>query len=328
MFKNFKEYKTLKALEYYNSFTSRYNHKDAIIIAANPRGGSTWLSDLLSKLDNTTTLYEPLNLTHPEVKRLSLSWRQYMPQNGEWEELHAYLDKLFTGRSLDPWMTLHPMSRNKGLSSVLTTKTWLLKFCRLNLMLPWLVDNFDVRPPIFLLRHPCAVVASQIQYGEKYSGNWKTNAPHKTVLSARFPEYYEQYQEILDSINSQEGSLAALWCLTNKLPLDHEYNNKKWLTISYEEILLNREEVVDRIFERLGISVDDETKRSIIYSDDKSKTTINDSPVSKKKDQLSAWNNKLTDEQVEGVLRVVKLFGMDKYYDGNLEPNYKNIYSK
>ena len=36
--------------------------KDALIICADPRGGSTWLYEMLSRLDGVTGLWEPLDI--------------------------------------------------------------------------------------------------------------------------------------------------------------------------------------------------------------------------------------------------------------------------
>ena len=89
-------------------------------------------------------------------------------------------------------------------NNLLDTKQWIVKFCRANRMLPWMVEHLDIRPPIYLLRHPCAVVSSQLRHEAfDYMGSTyeKDNGAHD--------ELYIKYEHILKSVNSRIGKLSA-----------------------------------------------------------------------------------------------------------------------
>ena len=49
----------INTLEKFNNF----NHNEPFLIFSDPRGGSTWLAELLSLIPKTAVIWEPLNLT-------------------------------------------------------------------------------------------------------------------------------------------------------------------------------------------------------------------------------------------------------------------------
>lgn len=198
----------------------------------------------------------------------------------------------------------------------------LVKFCRANRFLPWLAHRFPTRPPVLIVRHPCAVVSSQMRHGA-----WK---PRKRELwrdrkPTPYGGLYDKYADILMSIETWEEQLAATWCLDQVVPLRHPGNDRSWITVSYEELLQNGEETMQRIFGRLRISspsnLSDVLKRP-------SRTTVRGSAVFSAGSQLSAWRRHLEPSQVRRILDVVDRFGLTDIYDDSLEPCYERISSR
>ena len=138
-----------------------YDIRQTIVIAGSPRSGTTWLAELLNTIPRSAILWEPLFLdADPQLPKIGFGWRTYVPPDRDRPEMEAYLRRVLTGRVLNPW-TLQRTS----LRDVYRVKRWIVKFVRANMLLPWLTLRFPTRRPLLLVRHPCAVVASQIRNG-------------------------------------------------------------------------------------------------------------------------------------------------------------------
>ena len=317
---------TLKLLERFNSYFPRINYKSNILISANPRGGSTWLASIFSAIPRSYILYEPISTVYmPSVIKLNFSRRQFIPENAQWEQAKIFFHDLFTGSNLTYRMTLHPMSNNRNALQILTGSLRIIKFCRLNLMLPWLTMNFDLRPPIFFIRHPCAVVYSQMRFASHHhemGSDWRETTFRKP--NGPFNEYFDQYAHILKNIKTQEEQLAALWCITNIIPLTHNMKSNNWITVAYESLLLRPEKELRDLFRELGLIMHSNILENINMP---SKTTLTRSSMSDPIFQLNQWKTKLNPGQIDRILRVVDHFGLTKYYGDNVEPDYSELYS-
>ncbi|MBU2915201.1 sulfotransferase [Reichenbachiella agariperforans] len=316
-------------LKLYTKVPTKEDYSKVIIIAANPRGGSTWLEDVLGRLRKSVCYYEPLNPSYiPELAEMGFSMRNHIPQTSIENDTKEYFKKLFLGKLFNNRMTFHPMSKKQNIYDVINAKKRVFKFCRLNLMLPWLVDTFpQIAPPILLLRHPCAVVASQIKFGNVNGGGWKHVHSQLGFLSQKHSDYFQPYRAFCLSLKHKEEILAAVWCLTNKYPLEHEYNNRRWLTISYEDLLLNTNDVINQICSKLNISNEFDILVNYTSQHVASKTSINKKQIDKHL-QLESWKHSLSNQEINNIMRVVNFFEMDKFYNNNLVPNYKELYNQ
>src|SRR5690606_7146300 len=72
------------------------------LIFAEPRGGSTWLMETIQMITQEPVIWEPLHLGRKNnpFKKLNFEWRQYIPEEMEWEEAKILFSKLFSGKIL------------------------------------------------------------------------------------------------------------------------------------------------------------------------------------------------------------------------------------
>lgn len=306
---------TCLTAERYNRVGQRFQVDDALTIAGVPRGGTTWLAELIGSAPGTTTLWEPLRLgAIKNTSDLGFAWRQHVPEDAQWTEAEEFFAKLFSGQCLSP--ALLP---SVGPRQLLRTRRWLLKFCRLNRLLPWLTKRFRLRPPILLVRHPCAVVASQLRFGA-----WDHVPPRFRVPDGPYREVYTQWADVLASLRSREEVLAATWCLDHWFVLRHPRHDQSWIACSYEALVLDPRRELARLATRLGITIPERTFES---SDRPSRTTQEGSPIlaGKRKEQLAGWRRTLEPEQIRRVLRTVERFELSDVYTDALEPSYERI---
>ncbi|MGZ8223842.1 MAG: hypothetical protein ACXW0H_01895, partial [Methylobacter sp.] len=148
------------------------------VIFSDPRGGSTWLTEIIATIPGTEILWEPLHLARvPEFAKLSFAWRQHIPEDQEWEDAYVLFNKLFSGRLLNHWICSQttPLRLQKAESLI-------VKFCRANALIPWLTKQFSFHhAPVYMIRHPFSVVASQLEWGawdDAFTGFHIPDSPH------------------------------------------------------------------------------------------------------------------------------------------------------
>jgi hypothetical protein len=180
----------------------------------------------------------------------------------------------------------------------------IVKFVRANALLPWLTNQFAFRhKPIHLVRHPFAVVSSQLRHGswdDEYTGFDLSDDPYS--------EPYRKHRPFLDTISSQEEKLTALWCLTNLIPLRHPDRDARWITIHYEHL----REQLSRLFEQWKMDMPSGMENEMRAP---STTTKRGDSVRDSKKQLHHWQSKLDDEQLDRMRRVLSYFEVEYYGD-------------
>jgi hypothetical protein len=175
-------------------------------------------------------------------------------------------------------------------------------------MLPWLVDNFEFMcRPIHLVRHPFAVVASQIAYG------WTSSVNNFVVPNTPFNQEYRRHQEFLSGLRTDEELLVAIWCMTVLVPLRHPHKDRKWTTVFYENLVRSPETELDRVFESWGLrqptAILNDVRKSSRTSRPGSAATVSAGG------QLSKWKRTLSKQTVRSLCKVLDYFEVVEYGD-------------
>lgn len=309
--------KRVEKIERNRPLLSNFSGK-TICIFSNPRGGSTWLSEMISSSGDFISIIEPLfqgkyrtdhvmpiqNVGRDHLKDFNYWFYQPITNSIATEQDLIFFQNLFSGKHLDPKLTAY--SNTDQLRSF---KQVLVKFCYANLMLPWVTENFNVAA-VLLLRHPCAVVSSQL----KVKGAFEHILQHPKFHIPHFrgSEYFDQYNDILKKIKRPEENLAAIWAITVKHLVTDPINNKKWLTLKYESILTDPTKHINKIKEAYPDFIWSKNK---INPETPSRTTLDKNLKNHmlKGTQLLKWKEELTQSQIANVLAVVKDFEVDLY---------------
>lgn len=279
----------------------QYDLAESLVVAGSPRSGTTWLAEVLSTLPRSAILFEPEHMLQvPAARRAGLDWHVMKLPGEDWPEGDRYFERVLRGQVVTPWTTSHlPLGR------AIAPRRWIVKFVDANLMLGWLATRFPIRAPVLVLRHPCAVVGSQLRRG------WRLDhAPRTAAFFARFP----QFQSYVASLHDPVEWSAAHWCIHAYVPLSLP---RPWpfLVTSYEQATREPEQEFGRLFEhwRLPLPADlvARTRRP-------SGTTDLGSGLHQEKGESAGWRKALTAEQAARVLAVVREFGLDFYSDDPL----------
>jgi hypothetical protein len=293
-----------------------------ISIFSSPRSGSTWMSSILCSLPNSFLVWEPLYLNppYPELKKVNICWDPYIPEDTDWIEAEQFFKKLYN-REICSLRALRLYFEN-DLRLVSKAKFFIYKDVDSNMILPWLTKRFNINP-IYIIRHPCAVVASQIKYKH---WDWLISNPKARYYQphCKYKGIYELYKDIYAKVSRAEERLAADWALHNIVPINHKENNIRWITVSYELLYKKPFQEIERIYKRLGLTHTEMALSKIRSPSDTAMTTSFDRIHNTS--QLESWKSELAGSAVRNILNIVNEFGIH-FYDSSPEPDYPKIFN-
>jgi hypothetical protein len=281
----------------------RFDPLANLVIFSEPRGGSTWLAECLARLPHTVVLWEPLNIREmPRFRRLGFAWRQPIPEDADWEPARRAFQDVFEGRMLNAWTCTLALP-----TDFLMAERMVVKFCRANAMIPWLVRNFAFRQkPIYLIRHPFAVVASQMAHA-----GWRREFDGFRMPDCPYRELYDRHAAFLSSLSSKEEELLAIWCLANLVPLNHPRRDLDWITVHYEDLLERPRVELGRVFSAWGMALSPAVLDHVGLASSTAGGALPGSAA-----QLTKWQRAFTPAQVDRMLAVLAYFGVRRYGAG------------
>ena len=295
---------------------------DTIVVTGSPRSGTTWLAELLREMPGYKQLNEPLHLdSAPRAREVQgLKWRTYVPENDDFPELEGLLHDAFTGREGSTWKwRLKDSNPLRQVYQHATRRKLIVKLIRAGRMLPWVTKRFPVRALVSTFRHPCAVVASQLNYGWSVSRYPEPTDLQETL--GQFPNEIERmFGSVLANIDSPAGVLAAVWCIDTYMTL-HQPVYRPWIVTTYEDLLERRTTEVHRILDALGEPVPQGLDAQL---NEPSHSAADDLTVDDIERQLSKWQQRLDADQIDTVLSLVDTFGLTVYTEER-RPNHQRL---
>lgn len=299
-----------------------FDIKDTIVVSGSPRSGTTWVANIVSNLPGYSVLFEPL---HPNwflgVDGAGFKPRTYKSPHENWLEGENYLRQVLGGKVKT---TSYRLEAASSVMAGFFSSKIVAKFIRANRLLPWMSTTFTLRDMILIIRHPCAVVASQLQSGiYGYVRNKYDELPkRKDVLEeAQEIQYLDQSTlDYLEKIRTPEEILAATWCLDNLVPLSFP-KPYPWILVSYEKLVREGVAQVQRIFNLLNTET---PPKSIEKLRRLSHTAYDKGDYFSGENHISKWKSYLSSEQTDNILKVVTQFGFDCSSE-DLEPDYDKL---
>ncbi|MEX1131735.1 MAG: hypothetical protein WEC15_00785 [Flavobacteriales bacterium] len=259
---------------------------------------------MLATIPGTTTIWEPFDQDrNPAFKKLGFWWRQHIPEDASWPEAETLISDLLAGRMLSPYLI-----QSTNTSSLEKADRLLIKIVRGGMLLPWICSKNNIPKPVLLVRHPCAVIASMLRHGawSALDGKLPELTPH------RYDKRIQQELEQLGPLEGELDMLTAIWCLNNSVPLLHDKNDRAWVTITYEELVMRTEDTLQKIFSAWGMEI---PPQALVMARKPSRTSVGDASVVDPVAQLAEWKKKLTPQQSSRILELVRRSGLDLYTD-------------
>jgi hypothetical protein len=279
--------------------------EDAIVLSCDPRSGSTWLSEVLCSSTPSAVIWEPFHRDNvPRIKDIGFAWRQYIPADADWPEAEAFVHDVLTGKVINEWTSwASPFSDFK------TAERLIVKCCRANGFLPWMVRKIDFRrKPIHFLRHPFAIAASQIRMG-----NFDTDGMSADLDRGPFAEDLSQSADYIRGLKTDEERIVAMWCRIQKAALEDETTTSRVIRMHYETLSLFPEQEINRLFMEWGEPV---PSNALAQIEKASRMTQEASLLEDPAKQVSKWQKRFSDRQVANMSKVladfdIKIYGED-----------------
>ncbi|MEM1368316.1 MAG: hypothetical protein AAGG02_09910 [Cyanobacteria bacterium P01_H01_bin.15] len=300
-----------------------YDINKSIIVCGSGRSGTTWLAEMISALPNYSVLFEPCNV-NCNRRCAQFALPSSVPKTGNIAHMHLeYFKEVLSGTYLTADLLL---KKQMPRWDYWNNKGFVVKFIQLNWLLPWLISNIPLRA-LYIVRHPCAVVASQLTHPhwqdvreDEPWRKWGLLANHRqsSINSLLIREPW--LLEIANSLNSLEEALGFYWAVQN-YQLLNPTENCPWYTVTYEQLVSNGPAEMSRIFEYLQEPLPPGANKVRLTP---SATVIDSATTSSNAKLLAGWKEKLTSSQVDSILNIVRRVGINVYSD-ELHPHVSSL---
>lgn len=295
--------------------------EDTLVIVGTPRSGTTLVMELLAWLPGYTALFEPF---HPVwfagCRGAGVTEKPYLRAGEPWPEVEHYLERVFTGREIGKHYYFDTTPEN--VLQRVRSRRLVVKFVRANQLLPWMTPRFEVRGRVFVVRHPGAVIASQLKSG--FTGYLRDGLDHTPTPedlraeATRLEPDHPGTLERIGDLRTTEEVLAAIWCLDMLVPAASPELDR-WYLLPYERLVKRQGAELSDLFGWLGEPVPSralsQLERPTQVARDKEAGRITDSTR-----QLPKWRKQLDDGTVRRILDVLGRFEID-FYDESPEPH-------
>jgi hypothetical protein len=296
------DYDTYAGLPFFRLFGTLHvdvnrDHWNSVFLAGSGRSGTTWVSEIINYRNRYRLVFEPF---HPGKVDICENFRlkQYLRPDDRREEYLGAARRVLTGRIRSSW--------TDRFNRKFVAPRRLIKDIRANLLLGWMRENFPGMPIVLLLRHPCAVAASRLALG------WRDNLSETMEQEELVEDFLGPVEtEIRAARNALERHVFS-WCIDNYVPL-RQFGPGEIHLAFYENFVVYPEDEIRRLFAFLSEDFD-----GCVY-----RTLRRPSPLSRKGESPSvdAWRRCVTDSQLERVVEVLGLFGLDRVYGEGALPD-------
>jgi hypothetical protein len=189
-------------------------------------------------------------------------------------------------------------------------------------MLPWIHRRFDLKGTVILIRHPCAVIRSMLQTGgwgyEHLSEDGVSS--FKQAVAHQAPESVaDRFGAAIAEATTNAEILAHMWGIDYHLALQHHRQTEGQFTylMTYEDLLTQGKECLRDLCAFLGEAPNEEM---MLQLNQASRTASGESSPTKTSEQLRKWKSQLSEEMIESILSVVRLYDIG-LYDADVMPS-------
>lgn len=276
--------------------------EDAVVLSCDPRSGSTWLSELLCASTPSAVIWEPFHRDHVrQIREIDFAWRQYIPAGEQWPEAETLVRDILRGGVVNEWT-----GWASPISDFAKAQQLIVKCCRANGFLPWMVRRIEFRrKPIHFLRHPFAITASQIKMG-----NFDTDGMNEDLERGRFASDLAESAAYIRGLETQEEKIVGMWCRTQKGALEDPVTAQRVTRMYYETLSLSPEREIERLFAGWGESV---PQNALEHVKKASRMTEDRSLLANREAQVSKWQTKFSDRQIQRMCKVLSDFDISVY---------------
>jgi hypothetical protein len=295
----------------------KIRNNENILIYGISRGGTTLLAETLVALLNARLVWEPLfpfndvklNAINPfsvkPYKKLGFGWSPHTSSAKD-VELNTYFDRLFSLKVRNIRYL-----RFTNFKAFKKSERTVFKFCFANFMYPYFQKRY-AHKAIILLRHPFAIAASSLDFGDNFKWHKDNYSSWRYGESKHSGHFFERYKAKYELIKSP-FTLLVFQAVSQFAYVMEHMDKTNTVIVYYEDIVMQPKSVFKQLqdfFEApLNESLFMKQLSAQSFSSQKGHTKIN--PI----DQLSKWKSKVPKEEIANGLRIFEAFSLTVYND-------------
>ncbi|WP_067149680.1 sulfotransferase domain-containing protein [Pseudotamlana agarivorans] len=224
--------------------TKRFKPSESIIIFSEPRGGSTWLMEILTMLLPVCINWEPLHLDKGKLpNKEGFGFRPYIPAIETNPDYYHFFKKTHEFKIHSDWTRKYLTP-----TQIFNAELVLTKYVRANMLVPYLLKNFNFKfKPIFLIRHPIDTCVSQIKAFKQ-----SKNELHSKIFQHKDNKRFIEHTTFLNQLESDLEWYIAFWCLNNCTTLENLDTNKLCV-VFYSDLISTPKKEVQRILKETNL---------------------------------------------------------------------------
>lgn len=283
------------------------DYRNSVFLAGSGRSGTTWLSEIINHDNQYRYIFEPF---YPEKVGICRNFRrkQYLRPEDRREEFLGPAEDVLSGRVRSLW--------TDRFNKKLVVRRRLIKDIRANLLLGWIHSNFPEMPLVLLLRHPCAVTNSRLTLG------WKDILDDTMEQRDLIQDFLSPFESEIRAAEGDFERSIFLWCIENYVPLMQLREKDSFTVVFYEDLCVDPEKEIRRLFSFLGKPPDEVVRGSVRRP---SRLSRRESAVVLGKRPADSWKSSVDTRQVEKAVEILTLFGLERIYGENPMPDHDGV---
>ena len=295
--------------------TFRAGELSPVIVFASPRGGSTWVTELIASQPGMWPVSEPLNVRSKWVQQqLGIHTHADLYDAASLVKVERYYRQILAGKFPELKITPgKPFYKFKTNRIVVKENQGLLN------QIPWFEDTFGAQV-VHLLRHPIPVALSREAF------TMLQGFAHCAVRE-RFNANQLKFADRIIAEGKHLNCGVLAWCLHHCPALADE--RASWLTITYEETVLQPDRVIDRLVDSLKLQSaervkDQSTRPSRVVGKSNLQTQQLLASGTSRELLVQKWKKQVSVTEIAAVQEILdvfelKLYSADQFLPSNLK---------
>jgi hypothetical protein len=276
------------------------------LLAGTARSGTSWISEVLNHGNEYRMIHEPLRRDRLAATKVFRPRHYLRPDDRDPACLQA-METILSGRARSLWTDKY--------NRKMLPAHRLIREVRGNLLLPWVHRQFPQVRLVLLLRHPCAVVNSQLKWGRMWPIKLERFLDERDLMAPDLLGPFEP--QILAAMSAPPFEQHVMaWCLENYVPLKQLDPGQAHVAF-YESFVLQPQEELGRLLRFLGKELAPAALQALQQP---SNSTRKDSAIVAGGDLLAAWKKELGREQADRAVELLTAFGLDRIYGAEATP--------
>jgi len=284
------------------------SHKNTTLVVGIGRSGTTLLASVINYHKTCRDIFEPLHPTEGIELRKEFPNGRYLRPDEPNATLQDALLPMLTGEFQNVFAN--------QFNTVHHNQKRITKSIRLAFALKWIRLNFPDLPIVYISRHPCAVVTSQIN---QRWGNAKIILDRLISQEQLVTDHLAPFTDGMKQAKNEFQRLIFIWCATHYVLL-RQFQPGEIHWVLYEQLVADPKTAIRALFNFLERPFDETLalealQKPSAVTQEKSKPRIADLSI------LRKWEKDVTRRQLAWTLEQLQWFGLDGLYSADPLPN-------